>query len=135
MELLAFALVLWLIFRPRKKKKKRSPKIRSKEQFYVLPSCTLDKHTCPICAKHDGAFVPVNKARIGVNVPPFHDGCRCTTVTESTKFPSRDHKRYARNPLTGEGYHVVAETYQDWIKTLSHKERNALIEYRRQNRR
>lgn len=142
MELIALFLFLLFIFKPRKKKKaikrrKRNPSSRrtAKEEFFIVPICALDKHTCPICAKYDGIRVPVAKAKAGVNVPPFHDGCRCASSKESSKFPHQISKRFARNPITGKGYYVVTDTYHNWIQTLTEQELSALIEYQQLNRR
>ena len=41
---------------------------------------TLDEWTCPICSALDGKHFPISAARIGVNYPPLHEGCRCTTI-------------------------------------------------------
>ena len=36
-----------------------------------------DEKTCPICSALDGKIFEITKAKIGVNAPPMHDGCRC----------------------------------------------------------
>ena len=36
-----------------------------------------DDETCDICASLDGKKFKITKAKIGVNAPPMHDGCRC----------------------------------------------------------
>jgi len=43
---------------------------------------TLDKDTCPVCRKLDGKIYYVKDREIGVNCPPMHKGCRCTTVAK-----------------------------------------------------
>lgn len=40
----------------------------------------LDDETCPICAALDGKHFRIEDAQIGVNCPPMHLGCRCTTT-------------------------------------------------------
>jgi len=35
------------------------------------------KETCAKCKSMDGKIFPVGSAVIGVNCPPFHEGCRC----------------------------------------------------------
>lgn len=42
---------------------------------------TLDDETCPICGALDGKHFKIKDAKIGVNFPPMHLGCRCTTVS------------------------------------------------------
>lgn len=36
-----------------------------------------DNETCDKCAALDGKKFKISKAKIGVNAPPMHDGCRC----------------------------------------------------------
>lgn len=139
MPLLILLLFVWAVFKlfSKKKRKRKRPRrsVHPKEVIYAVPCCALDKHTCPICAKYDGIRVERKKAVVGVNIPPFHDGCRCTVCTESSKFPSENSKRFARNPLTNEHYYVFANTYQDWFESLKKKERLALIEYQKHHTR
>ncbi|GFH39619.1 minor capsid protein [Pseudolactococcus insecticola] len=46
---------------------------------YVLIS-TLESHTCERCADLDnGKPIDIDKATTGVNYPPLHPNCRCTT--------------------------------------------------------
>ena len=40
---------------------------------------TLDKRTCDFCGSFDGKKFPVAEMEVGVNAPPFHPRCRCTT--------------------------------------------------------
>lgn len=39
-----------------------------------------EKDCCDKCKRHSGKVYSVSTARIGYNMPPFHDGCRCSTV-------------------------------------------------------
>lgn len=36
-----------------------------------------DQRTCPTCMDNDGVVVPLNEARAGDTIPPFHPFCRC----------------------------------------------------------
>lgn len=36
-----------------------------------------DQRTCPGCMDNDGVVVPLNEARAGDTIPPFHPFCRC----------------------------------------------------------
>lgn len=40
---------------------------------------TLDKRTCDVCGSFDGKKYPLSEMEVGVNAPPFHPRCRCTT--------------------------------------------------------
>jgi len=67
------------------------------KEYIVLG--TLDGSTCDMCGNMDLKAFPVDKAVIGKNFPPFHNGCRCTTITSSSiKIPNG--KRSARDPIT-----------------------------------
>lgn len=39
-----------------------------------------DERVCTYCRQRDGKIYPVNMAQFGVNLPPFHNGCRCTII-------------------------------------------------------
>ena len=40
-----------------------------------------DEKTCDLCTSMSGKNFPVLTAKIGVNCPPFHKGCRCCIVS------------------------------------------------------
>lgn len=66
---------------------------------------TLDERTCPVCGKLDGQVFYLRDKKIGVNCPPMHKGCRCTTVSGD---PIRcTDTRYARDS-NGRGIKVPA---------------------------
>lgn len=46
---------------------------------YEISTCKDDR-VCEKCRKFNGKKFPVSEAKIGVNTPPFHKGCRCTTL-------------------------------------------------------
>lgn len=46
--------------------------------FKILTA--LDSRTCTDCAPLNEKIIPINEAEIGVNLPPFHPNCRCTTI-------------------------------------------------------
>ena len=48
------------------------------EEYEVL--ATLDAKTCELCGQMDGHVEAVEKMEPGVNAPPFHPNCRCTTI-------------------------------------------------------
>lgn len=41
---------------------------------------TYDEEVCPICYALDGQHFKIEDAKIGVNYPPMHLGCRCCTI-------------------------------------------------------
>lgn len=48
-----------------------------KEYVFVA---VLDNRTSEICAELDGKKFPVDRAKVGVNLPPMHPYCRSTTI-------------------------------------------------------
>ena len=47
------------------------------EEYEIVS--TLDNRTCGDCGEFDGKHFPMNEMSPGVNAPPFHPYCRCTT--------------------------------------------------------
>ena len=76
---------------------------------------SLDLKTCPVCGALDGMTFRTSERETGVNYPPVHPRCRCTTVPV-TEFDTGG-QRAARNPLTGKTEYVDQNmTYADWHK-------------------
>ena len=81
---------------------------------------TLDERTCPDCGYWDGQHYPTKEAITGVNYPPVHPNCRCTTVAylEPDEFSDESY-RIAREEGTGEWYKVPESmTYMEWKETV-----------------
>ncbi len=78
---------------------------------------TLDVKTCERCRERDGKTYDVDKAVVGVNMPPLHAFDRCTTVPYYGDEDMADRTRIARDPVTGKGYEVPADmTFKQWHK-------------------
>ncbi|MDF2608883.1 MAG: phage head morphosis protein family [Lachnospiraceae bacterium] len=78
---------------------------------------TLDIKTCDRCREKDGKTYDVDKAVVGVNMPPLHSLDRCTTVPAYDDDDLTQEKRVARDPVTGKGYEVPADmNYEQWHK-------------------
>ncbi|WP_051643234.1 minor capsid protein [Agathobaculum desmolans] len=76
---------------------------------------SLDLKTCPTCRAMDGKSFRLPERETGVNYPPLHPRCRCTTVPV-TEF-DMDGPRAARNPVTGKRELVEqGMTYAEWHK-------------------
>ena len=58
---------------------------------------TLDSRTCEICGKHDGEIVKMGKGKAGVNMPPLHPLCRCTTAPHYPDDMPEGGNRFARD--------------------------------------
>lgn len=82
---------------------------------------TLDERTCQDCGQLDLHLFEVGKEIIGVNYPPFHPNCRCTTVPyfepdEFDKPTERIAKDKNNNPYMVDG----KLTYDEWKQGLTH---------------
>ena len=75
----------------------------------------LDLKTCAVCGALDQREFPLAEHETGINYPPLHPRCRCTTVPV-TEFRIGS-KRAARNPATGKTEYVEkGMTYEEWHK-------------------
>lgn len=92
---------------------KSNKKANSFEPDYYRILGTLDKNTCESCGKMDGKIFSVAEKKVGINYPPFHDGCRCTTVPHSPDYPESN-SRWFRDPKTGKGEIGPYMTYSEW---------------------
>ena len=75
---------------------------------------TLDGTTCELCGEMDGKHFPIKDMVIGVNAPPMHPGCGCSTCPYfDDEFT--DGLRASRNEA-GETVYEVPEkmTYKEW---------------------
>lgn len=91
------------------------------EKYEIL--ATLDSKTCNVCGELDNKVYEVGKEITGVNMPPFHPLCRCTTVPHYDDTPTEDLTRVARNPETGKTYEVPADmNYKEWKKKYVDKQ-------------
>ena len=83
------------------------------EKYEILSA--LDDKTCEICGELDGKIFLVENAVIGLNFPPFHAGCRCTTVPHYDDTPTEGLTRVARDPETGKTIEVPGDmTYKEY---------------------
>jgi len=92
----------------------------------------LDERTCKICGELDGQTFDVDEAETGVNQPPAHPRCRCTTIPDIDSDAMREllkkSERIAREPGTGKAYYVPATmTYKEWRDSLSERDGEAFL--------
>ncbi|EHQ92153.1 minor capsid protein [Desulfosporosinus youngiae] len=72
--------------------------------------------TCEICQGLDGKVFKISEQEIGINNPPIHCHCRCTTVPYFDDDEGIG-ERIARDPKTRETYTVSENmTYPEWYK-------------------
>lgn len=82
------------------------------EQYALLAA--LDGRTCSICGRLDGTQYRVKDAKTGLNLPPLHPNCRCTTVPVFEGLDESVSRRAARDE---NGRHILVPgdmTYAQW---------------------
>ncbi len=84
------------------------------EEF--VPVAVLDNRTSQYCADIDGKHFKYSEMEVGVNFPPFHPNCRCTTRGYLGKEAEKLLTRRARNPVTGETEVIPNMTYNEWLR-------------------
>ena len=82
----------------------------------VIFNASLDETTCPICGKLDGKRIKITDGKIGKNLPPIHEGCRCTLVGGMTQTELQSTTRRHRNPQTHKSELIPYMTYSQWKK-------------------
>ncbi len=84
---------------------------------------TLDSRTCEHCGGLDGKHYPVKDEKPGVNYPPLHPFCRCTTIPY---FADLGGERAAR-AAEGSSYTIPADiSYSEWKAGLSPDEKSKM---------
>lgn len=86
------------------------------DEYEIL--VTLDNRTCPVCGKVDGKRYKTEEARTGLNLPPLHPNCRCTTVPVFEGLDETASLRAARDEEGG--YRLVPGdmTFEQWRQQL-----------------
>lgn len=79
---------------------------------------TLDKRTCPVCGSLDGKIFTLKEKQVGVNYPPMHLGCRCTTISTIGLQSKNGQTRLAINS-SGKRIKVpITMTWEEWMKNI-----------------
>lgn len=99
------------------------------EQYQIL--ATLDERTCEDCGKFDLKLVKIGKEMVGVDTPPFHPNCRCTTIPyfEPDEFDEPT-ERIAKDK-NNKPYMVDDKlTYKEWKSGLT-KHKDKTVNYQK----
>lgn len=82
------------------------------DEYMIL--ATLDRRTCEICGSQDTNHYKIKDAKIGINMPPFHPNCRCTTTVyfEDDDLPG---ERMMRDE-NGKSVKTDYMNYDEWKK-------------------
>lgn len=82
------------------------------DEYMIL--ATLDRRTCDICGSQDTNHYKIKDAKIGINMPPFHPNCRCTTTVyfEDDDLPG---ERMMRDDK-GKSVKTDYMNYDEWKK-------------------
>lgn len=74
----------------------------------------LDNRTSLYCIEIDQKHFPYSEIEEGINYPPFHPNCRCTTRGYLGKEAEKLLERRARNPITDENEIISNMSYKQW---------------------
>lgn len=83
------------------------------EEYMIL--ATLDRRTCEICGDQDTKHYKIKDAKVGVNMPPFHPNCRCTTVVYFGDEEDMSEERMMRDE-NGKSVKTEYMSYDEWKK-------------------
>lgn len=83
------------------------------EEYMIL--ATLDRKTCEICGDQDTKHYMIKDAKVGVNMPPFHPNCRCTTVVYFGDEEDMPEERMMRDE-NGKSVKTEYMSYDEWKK-------------------
>lgn len=110
------------------------------EEYMIL--ATLDRKTCDICGDQDTKHYKIKDAKVGVNMPPFHPNCRCTTVVYFGDDEDMPKERMMRDK-DGKSVKTEYMSYDEWKKkyvdkvdnkdnfeSLTNDEKRALLMYK-----
>ena len=86
---------------------------QSRTEAYIFMA-NLDEETCPICGKLDKKVFSTLEAQIGVNYPPMHSGCRCTT--NAYYGDGLPNMRRAQNIETGKSELIENISWSEWTE-------------------
>ncbi len=88
---------------------------KSYDLEYYRYLATLDSQTDEECGALDMRRFPVKDAQPGVNFPPMHPNCRCTTMPDMSEQVIAKIRRAARDPATGKSITVPGNmSYAEW---------------------
>lgn len=102
-------------------------RIGAKQLIFVA---TLDMKTSEICRAMDGAIIPIEDAKIGLNVPPLHPYCR--SVISPHYEGNEPGDRVYRDVETGKTKSGRYRTYKEYLEEelRDKKQAEALASYR-----
>lgn len=89
---------------------------------------TLDNVTCSSCGSLDGTVIDLKDYEIGVNVPPYHPRCRCTTVPWFEDEFDVD-ERIARGKDSKQFYVPSNMKYSEWKEKYLIDEATKTLKY------
>ena len=98
------------------------------EEYEILG--TLDSTTCERCGSYDGKHFPTKDMQVGVNAPPFHPNCRCTTIPYFDDEFTQNEKRAATDE-NGNYIEVGNMNYEEWknkyVKDVANGDESGII--------
>lgn len=99
------------------------------ESYRVVAA--LSERTCEVCGRLDGSEFRMSDRAPGINYPPIHPNCRCTTIAGGN-LPK---KRIARDPIDNSTYKVDGSvTHEQWKNGLTSEQKEAIEQNVKQRR-
>lgn len=87
---------------------------------------TSDDRTCPSCSALDGKHFLIKDAVVGLNYPPMHEGCRCTTIAydpeDETEFDDQNEVFEDDYSLSIDDSHIE-KTFKDALSSFVKKKK------------
>lgn len=93
---------------------------RKNEVVYLINNSHYDFTTCNNCGEIDKVLIPVETAIVGVNIAPFHVGCRCfVTSVFKGRETLKVHMQERNDPII-DGKVTMPEnsSYKEWKEHL-----------------
>lgn len=85
------------------------------EEYEMLG--TLDSRSCDWCGSLDGRRYRNADQKVGVNYPPLHPNCRCTTIPYIKDLDEEDIGERIARGKNGKTYKVPGDmTYEEWYR-------------------
>ena len=107
------------------KRREKNYKELDVEKIQIV--ATLDDCTCDICGNNDLKILSIDENQIGVNSPPFHLNCRCTTVPYIEDMQDWGGMRAARDE-NGKHINVSGKmTYSKWKKAIGQIRKHKIL--------
>lgn len=93
---------------------------KKREVAYLRNNSCFNLLTCETCGEIDKNLIPVEFANVGVNIAPFHVGCRCSvSLVLNNDYKPSENLRELNDPITLTKISMPESTsYTEWKESL-----------------